>query len=79
MAGGIVERNPHGHEAVVARKIVLNSVSEKHPMMDRQDGTFDAVSDHTDHISRLPDDALRAFLTTSTIPVPVLLLSIVWY
>lgn len=58
VAGGRVERNPKGDELVVARKIGITTVGEKHPMMDRRGETFDALTYHSDQIARLPANGL---------------------
>jgi GMP synthase (glutamine-hydrolysing) len=57
-AGGIVERNPHGREMGIARKIQLTPEGRAHPMYEGKSDVFDAFTSHDDEITHLPPGAV---------------------
>ena len=53
-AGGKIQKNPNGLEAIVAKGISLNEQGEKHPMYYGKNKTFDSFCFHYDDTEILP-------------------------
>ena len=53
-AGGHVQKNPKGLEAVIAKKISLNKQGVNHPMYNDKPSTFDSFCWHYDIVEKLP-------------------------
>ena len=55
-AGGKIQKNPNGLEAIVAKNISLNEQGEKHPMYYGKNKTFDSFCFHYDDTEILPEN-----------------------
>ena len=55
-AGGKIQKNPNGLEAIVAKNISLNEEGVKHPMYYGKSKTFDSFCFHYDDIEILPEN-----------------------
>jgi len=55
-AGGKIQKNPNGLEAIVAKGISLNEQGEKHPMYYGKNKTFDSFCFHYDDTEILPEN-----------------------
>ena len=55
-AGGKIQKNPNGLEAIVAKSISLNEQGEKHPMYYGKNKTFDSFCFHYDDTEILPEN-----------------------
>jgi GMP synthase (glutamine-hydrolysing) len=55
-AGGRVRKNPKGREIGFGRRIGLTEAGRAHPMYERKDAVFDAVTVHLDEVETLAPD-----------------------
>ena len=56
-AGGLVQKNPKGLEAVIAKKIFLNTEGVSHNMYLNKPKEFDSFCWHYDVVVKIPDNA----------------------
>ncbi|GMF27234.1 unnamed protein product [Phytophthora fragariaefolia] len=70
-AGGVVQKNKHGKELGVARKIRLNAAGRAHPMYEGKPSVFDAYSSHKDEVRVIQPGGLllatNAFTTVQSV------------
>ncbi|KAE9020607.1 hypothetical protein PR003_g12573 [Phytophthora rubi] len=70
-AGGVVQKNQHGKELGVARKIHLNAAGRAHPMYEGKPSVFDAFSSHKDEVRVIQPGGLllatNAFTTVQSV------------
>ncbi|RLN47341.1 hypothetical protein BBJ28_00017740 [Nothophytophthora sp. Chile5] len=65
-AGGVVQKNKHGKELGVARKIRLNAAGRAHPMYEGKPSVFDAFSSHKDEVTVIQPGGLQLASNTFT-------------
>ncbi len=56
-AGGVVSKSPLGRELSIARKVLLNSAGQSHPMYAGKSTVFDTPCIHLDEVTTIPDGA----------------------
>ncbi|KAG1688037.1 hypothetical protein DVH05_004447 [Phytophthora capsici] len=67
-AGGVVQKNKHGKELGVARKIQLNGAGRAHPMYEGKPSVFNAFSSHKDEVRVIqPGGQMLASNTFTTV------------
>jgi GMP synthase (glutamine-hydrolysing) len=67
-AGGEVTKNVQGREVGYARAIQLSDAGQNHPMHRGRAKVFDAPAVHSDHVTRLPENAtITAFNAFSAV------------
>jgi GMP synthase (glutamine-hydrolysing) len=57
VAGGRVQKNPHGREFGFARRILLSEEGRSHPLYEGKPPVFEAPTIHLDAVCELPQDA----------------------
>lgn len=67
-AGGVVEKNPKGREAGVARAITVNEAGSKHPLLDGRPMVFDAPCIHLDAVT-VPAPGTTVLASNAMAPV----------
>ena len=55
-AGGKIQKNPNGLEAIIAKNICLNEAGAKHPMYSGKSKTFNSFCFHYDDTETLPEN-----------------------